>query len=54
VVVSRSFENLSGTKTILARNLNVRDLFSHNYLLLSKDCFELLEENFSARDRNEE
>jgi large subunit ribosomal protein L4 len=54
VVVSRSFENLSGTKTILARNLNVRDLFSHNYLLLSKDCFELLEENFSARERNEE
>jgi large subunit ribosomal protein L4 len=53
VVVSRSFENLSGTKTILARNLNVRDLFSHNYLLLSKDCFELLEENFSARERNE-
>jgi large subunit ribosomal protein L4 len=53
VVVSRSFENLSGTKTILARNLNVRDLISHNYLLLSKDCLELLEENFSARDRNE-
>lgn len=52
VVVSRSFENLSGTKTILARNLNVRDLFSHNYLLLSKDCLELLEENFSARERN--
>jgi large subunit ribosomal protein L4 len=52
LVVSRSFENLSGTKTILARNLNVRDLFSHNYLLLSKDCLELLEENFSARERN--
>jgi large subunit ribosomal protein L4 len=53
VVVTRSFENLSGTKTILARNLNVRDLISHNYLLLSKDCLELLEENFSARERNE-
>ena len=51
VVVSRSFENLSGAKTILARNLNIRDLFTHNYLLLSKDCFELLEENFSHRDR---
>jgi large subunit ribosomal protein L4 len=50
VVVSRSFENLVGTKTILARNLNIRDLFTHNYLLLSKDCFELLEENFSKRD----
>ena len=52
VVVSRSFDNLNGTKTILARNLNIRDLFTHTYLLLSKDCFELLEENFSKRERN--
>jgi large subunit ribosomal protein L4 len=52
MVVSRSFENLSGTKTILARNLNIRDLFTHTYLLLSKDCLELLEENFKARERN--
>ena len=51
-VVSRSFENLSGTKTILARNLNIRDLFTHTYLLLSKDCLELLEENFGPRERN--
>lgn len=56
MVVSRSFENLSGTKTILARNLNIRDLFTHTYLLLSKDCLDLLEENFKARERigNEE
>jgi len=52
VVVSRSFDNLNGAKTILARNLNIRDLFTHTYLLLSKDCFELLEENFSKRERN--
>jgi large subunit ribosomal protein L4 len=52
VVVSRSFENLSGTKTILARNLNIRDLFTHNFLLLSKDCLELLEENFSRTERS--
>ncbi|MDQ2944192.1 MAG: 50S ribosomal protein L4 [Candidatus Dormibacteraeota bacterium] len=51
VVVSRSFENLSGAKTILARNMNIRDLFTHTYLLLSKDCLELLEENFSPRER---
>jgi large subunit ribosomal protein L4 len=51
-VVSRSFENLSGTKTILARNLNIRDLFTHTYLLLSKDCLELLQENFGPRERN--
>jgi large subunit ribosomal protein L4 len=52
MVVSRSFENLNGTKTILARNINIRDLFTHTYLLLSKDCLELLEENFSVRERN--
>jgi len=52
VVVSRSFENLNGTKTILARNINIRDLFTHTYLLLAKDCLELLEENFSARERD--
>ena len=52
MIVSRSFENLVGTKTILARNLNIRDLFTHTYLLLSKDCLDLLEENFKARERN--
>ena len=31
---------------ILARNLNIRDLFTHTYLLLAKDCLELLEDNF--------
>src|SRR5436190_3020772 len=52
--VSRSFENLAGAKTVLARNLNIRDLFSHTYLLLSKDTIELLEENFSSRSKDEE
>ena len=50
-VVTRSFENLAGTKIILARNLNIRDLFTHSYLLLAKDCLELLEENFSKPER---
>ena len=50
-VVSRSFENLPQTKIVLARNLNIRDLFSHTYLLLSKDSIELLEENFSPRHK---
>ena len=45
-VVSRSFENLAGSKIILARNLNIRDLFTHTYLLLAKDCLELIEDNF--------
>jgi large subunit ribosomal protein L4 len=50
-VVSRSFENLKGIKIILARNLNIRDLFSHTYLLLAKDSLELLEETFSRPER---
>lgn len=52
-VVSRSFENLRATKLVLARNLNIRDLFSHTYLLISKDSIELLEENFSSRKRKD-
>jgi large subunit ribosomal protein L4 len=51
VVISRSFENLPGFKIILARNLNIRDLFTHTYLLLAKDCIELIEENFSRPER---
>jgi len=51
VVVSRSFDNLPGFKIILARNLNIRDLFTHTYLLLAKDCIELIEENFSRPER---
>jgi large subunit ribosomal protein L4 len=53
-VVSRSFENLPTTKIILARNLNIRDLFTHTYLLVSKDSIELLEENFSPRSKHGE
>ena len=52
--VSRSFENLAGAKIVLARNLNIRDLFSHTYLLLAKETIEQLEENFSPRDRHAE
>jgi large subunit ribosomal protein L4 len=47
LVVSRSFENLTGAKIILARNMNVRDLLTYNYLLIAKDSLELLQENFS-------
>ena len=53
-VVSRSFENLKGSKIILARNLNIRDIFTHTYLLIAKDCLELLEDNLGrpeARSR---
>ena len=50
-VVSRSFENLVGTKIILARNLNIHDLFSHTFLLLAKESIDLIEDNFSARQK---
>ena len=49
--VSRSFENLGHAKIVLARNLNLRDIFSHTYVLLAKDSIELLEENFSPRGK---
>ena len=52
--VSRSFENLGHAKIVLARNLNLRDIFTHTYLLLSKDSLELLEENFSPRAGHED
>ena len=51
--VSRSFENLAHAKIVLARNLNIRDLFSHTYVLLAKETIELLEENFSPRQKHE-
>ena len=51
LVVSRSFENLTTSKIVLARNMNVRDLFTYTYLLLAKDSIELLVENFQKRPR---
>ena len=52
--VARSFQNLAGTKIVLARNLNLRDLFTHTYVLLSREAIEQIEENFSPRDREKE
>jgi ribosomal protein L4 len=51
--VSRSFENLPDTKIVLARNLSIRDLFTHTYLLLSKESIDLIEENFSPRSKED-
>ena len=51
LVVSRSFENLATSKIVLARNMNIRDLFTYTYLLLAKDSIELLVENFQKRPR---
>lgn len=47
-LVSRSLNNLPWAKVILARNLNLYDLFTHDHLVVAKDALELLEENFAA------
>ena len=46
-LVQRSFNNLPWAKVVLARNLNLYDLFTHEHLVLTKDSLELLEENFA-------
>jgi len=43
-VVSRSIDNLPWAKVVLARNLNLYDIFTHEQLLIAKDALELLEE----------
>ncbi len=45
--VYRSFNNLPWAKVILARNLNLYDLFTHEHLVITRDSLELLEETFS-------
>ena len=46
-LVQRSFNNLPWAKVVLARNLNLYDLFTHEHLVLTKDSLELLVENFA-------
>jgi large subunit ribosomal protein L4 len=46
-VVSRSMDNLPWAKVVLARNLNLYDIFTHEQLLIAKDALELLEETFA-------
>ena len=47
-VVARSVNNLPWAKVILATNLNLYDLFTHDRLVIAKDALELLEENLTA------
>jgi large subunit ribosomal protein L4 len=44
----RAFNNVPWAKVILARNLNLYDIFTHEHLVITRDSLELLEENFSA------
>jgi large subunit ribosomal protein L4 len=47
-IVARSAANLPWAKTILAHNLNLYDLFTHDHVVIAKDALELIEETFQA------
>src|SRR5438477_3108503 len=47
-VVRRSAGNLPWAKVILARNLNLYDMFTFEHLVVAKDALELLEETFGT------
>jgi large subunit ribosomal protein L4 len=51
-LVQRSFNNLPWAKVVLARNLSLYDLFTHEHLVITKDSLELLEENFESPVRS--
>jgi large subunit ribosomal protein L4 len=44
-VVARSVSNLPWAKVILARNLNLYDLFTHDQLFIARDALGLIEEH---------
>jgi large subunit ribosomal protein L4 len=45
-VVARCVGNLPWAKVILASNLNLYDLFTHDHLLIARDALDLIEETF--------
>jgi len=47
-VVARSVNNLPWAKVVLAHNLNLYDLFTHDRLLIAKDALGQLEETFGS------
>jgi large subunit ribosomal protein L4 len=46
LVISRSTGNLPWAKVVLAHNLNLYDVFTHDRLVIARDALELIEENF--------
>ena len=44
---TRSAANLAWAKTILAHNLNLYDIFTHDHVVIAKDALELIEETFA-------
>jgi large subunit ribosomal protein L4 len=47
-VVARSAGNLPWAKVILAHNLNLYDIFTHDQLVIAKGALEQIEENFAS------
>ena len=47
-LVQRSFNNLPWAKVVLASNLSLYDVFTHEHLVITKDSLELLEETFES------
>ncbi|MGH7860761.1 MAG: 50S ribosomal protein L4 [Candidatus Dormibacteraceae bacterium] len=47
-VIARSLNNLPWAKLILARNLNLYDIFTHDRLVIARNALEQLEENFAS------
>jgi large subunit ribosomal protein L4 len=47
-VVARSANNLPWAKVVLAQNLSLYDIFTHDQLVIAKDALQLLEENLGS------
>jgi len=47
-LVARSINNLPWAKVILAQNLNLYDIFTHDRLVIAKDALGLLEETLAS------
>jgi large subunit ribosomal protein L4 len=47
-VVARSTNNLPWAKIVLAQNLNLYDIFTHDQLVIAKDALGLLEESLAS------
>lgn len=47
-VVARSVSNLPWAKLILAQNLNLYDIFTHDRLVIARDALGVIEENVAS------
>jgi large subunit ribosomal protein L4 len=47
-IVARSMNNVPWAKVILANNLSLYDIFTHDLLVIAKDALELIEESLAS------